>query len=191
MADMEKAVATQLSNIEKKTGKSIAQLTSAIRKCGKTKHGEIRTWLKETYGLGHGDANTLTHVALKSDGERAAKAAGASADDVLEGIYTAKKAHLRPIHDRLMAEINEFGEFEIAPKKGYVSLRRKKQFAMLGPKTNDRFELGINLKEEISHPRVKPMPPGGMCQYIAALTSADEVDAKLIAIVKKAYEAAG
>lgn len=191
MAEMEKAVATQIANIEKKTGKTLAQLTAAIRKCGKTKHGEIRSWLMETYGIGHGDANTLTHIALKSDGESAAKAAGMSTDAVIDGIYTEKKAHLRPIHEKLMKAIEGFGEFEIAPKKGYVSLRRKKQFAMLGPKTNERFELGINLKDEVSHRHVKAAPPGGMCQYIAALTSEEDVDAKLIAIVKKAYEAAG
>lgn len=191
MPDMEKAIATQIANIEKKSGKTLAQLTTAIGKCGKTRHGEIRSWLMETYGLGHGDANTLTHVALKSDGESAAKAAGLSADDVLDGIYTGKKAHQRPIHEELMAAIEKFGEFEIAPKKGYVSLRRKKQFAMLGPKTNERFELGLNLKDEVKHPLVKAVPPGGMCQYIAALTSADDVDDELVAIVKKAYEAAG
>jgi hypothetical protein len=90
MAEMEKAVATQIANIEKKTGKTLAQLTAAIRKCGRTKHGEIRSWLMETYGIGHGDANTLTHIALKSDGGSAAKAAGMSTDAVIDGIYREK-----------------------------------------------------------------------------------------------------
>lgn len=191
MAEMDKAIATQLANIEKKTGKSLAQLAAAIKKSGKTKHGEIRAWLMETYALGHGDANTLTHTALKSDGASAAKASGASAEDVLAEIYSGKKEHLRPIHDKLMKAIAKFGEYEIAPKKGYVSLRRKKQFAMLGPKTNERFELGLNLKEDIKDTRVKPVPPGGMCQYIVPLASADEIDDKLIAHVKRAYDAAG
>jgi hypothetical protein len=191
MADMDKAIATQIANIEKKTGKSLGQLSDAIAKCGKSKHGEIRSWLMETYGIGHGDANTLTHAALKSDGASAANAAGTSADAVLDAIYSGKKEHQRPIHEKLMAAIMGFGEFEIAPKKGYVSLRRKKQFAMLGPKTNERFELGLNLKDEVKDPRVKAVPPGGMCQYTVALTAAAEVDAKLIAIVKRAYEAAG
>jgi hypothetical protein len=191
MADMDKAVRTQLANIEKKSGKTLAQLTAAIRKSGKTKHGEIRSWLIETYGIGHGDANTLTHAALKSDGERAAKASGASTDDVLAEIYGGKKEHLRPIHDKLMKAIGKFGEFEVAPKKGYVSLRRKKQFAMLGPKTNDRFELALNYKDDIKDTRVKPQPPGGMCQYIIPLSSASEVDEKIIGYVKRAYDAAG
>ena len=190
MADVNKAVATQIANIEKKTGKSLAQLRAAIAGCGKAKHGEIRAWLMETYGLGHGDANTLTHVARESDGESAAKATGASTDDVLREIYSGKKEHLRPIHERLMAAIAGFGEFEVAPKKGYVSLRRKRQFAMLGPKTNDRFELGLNIKGEVKDPRAKALPPGGMCQYVVPLASAGEVDAKLVALVRMAFDGA-
>ena len=89
-----------------------------------------------------------------------------------------------------MEAIAGFGEFEIAPKKGYVSLRRKKQFAMLGPKTNDRFELGLNIKGEVKDPRAKALPPGGMCQYVVPLASADEVDAKLIALVRMAFDGA-
>jgi hypothetical protein len=187
--DPQKAVATQIANIEKKTGKSLAELRELIAGRGPAKHGEIRAWLAEHFGLGHGDANTLTHLALGSDG--ASAAAGKSGDEVLDEIYSGKKAHQRPIHERLMAAIETFGDFEIAPKKGYVSLRRKKQFAMLGPKTNDRFELGLNLKEEVDHPRVKAMPPGGMCHYVAALTSADEVDDGLVAVIRRAYDAAG
>lgn len=90
-----------------------------------------------------------------------------------------------------MKQIDAFGPFEIAPKKGYVSLRRAKQFAMLGPKTNTRFELGVNLKDEAEHPLLKPVKPGGMCQYVISLHSADEIDDAVIAIVRRAYEAAG
>jgi hypothetical protein len=190
MADVDKAIATQISNVEKRTGRTLAELRAAIAGCGRAKHGEIRSWLMETYGLGHGDANTLTHVALASDGASAAKARGASTDDVLREIYSGRKEHLRPIHDKLMEAIAGFGEFEIAPKKGYVALRRKKQFAMLGPKTNDRFELGLNIKGEVKDPRVKALPPGGMCPYVVPLTAADQVDAKLVAIVRKAFDGA-
>lgn len=188
---MDKATATQLANIEKKTGKSLVQLRATIGKSGKVKHSEIRAWLMDQYGLGHGDANTLTHLALQSDGASAAATSGASTEDVLDEIYAGKKAHLRPIHDALMGAIAKFGVFEIAPKKGYVSPRRKKQFAMLGPKTNERFELGLNLKDEVDDPRVKPLPPGGMCQYVVAMTDAASVDAKLIAIIRRAYDSAG
>src|SRR5262245_41342386 len=128
MDTLDKAVQTQLNNIQKKTGMSFAELTDFIRKSGLSKHGEIRDMLKQKLGLGHGDANALVHAVLESDGTRAA--AGKSTDAVLDEIYTGAKAHMRPIHEALMKHINKFGEFEIVPKKGYVSLRRKKQFAM-------------------------------------------------------------
>lgn len=188
MDSLDKAIQTQLDNIQKKTGMSLAQLTAFIKKSGLTKHGEIRDMLKEKLGLGHGDANTLTHVALKSDGASAAE--GKSMDSVLDEIYTGAKAAQRPIHEALMKHIDKFGEFEIAPKKGYVSLRRKKQFAMIGPKTNTRFEVGINAKDMKKSPRLVEQPKGSMCNYIVALTDAKEVDAELIAWIKSAFEGA-
>lgn len=190
MSSLDQARATQIANIEKKTGKSVAALKAALEGSGKVKHGERRAWAMEAFGLGHGDANTLVHIAFATDGQSAAEAAGASADDVLDGIYAGKKAHLRPIHEALMRAIDTFGDFEIAPKKGYVSLRRKKQFAMLGPKTNERFELGLNIKGDAVNARAKALPPGGMCQYAVSLSDSSEVDAEVIALAKQAYDGA-
>ena len=185
--DPQQGLATQLANIEKKTGKSFDELRTAVLACGQTKHGEIRSWVMEHFGLGHGDANTLTHLSLRAENT----GAPTDADEVVETIYTGKKAHQRAIHEALMRDIEGFGDFEVAPKKGYVSLRRKKQFAMLGPKTNDRFEVGINLREEVDHSRVKALPAGGMCHYVAALTSPAEIDSALIEVLRRAYDAAG
>lgn len=189
MDSLDKAIQTQINNIQKKTGMSLKELESFIKKSGLSKHGEIREMLKQKLGLGHGDANTLVHVVLKSDGSRAAE--GKSLDAVLDEIYSGAKAGFRPIHDALMKHINKFGEFEIAPKKGYVSLRRKKQFAMIGPKTNTRFEVGINAQGFKKHARLSEQPKGSMCNYVVSLTDAKEVDAELIAWIKSAYEGAG
>jgi hypothetical protein len=189
MSAIDKAVQTQIDNIQKKTGKSLTQLTAFVKKSGLSKHGEIRDMLKEKLGLGHGDANLVAHYALKSDGASAAK--GKTMDAVLDEIYTGAKAGFRPIHEKLMKHINKFGEFEIAPKKGYVSLRRKKQFAMIGPKTNSRFEVGINARDFKKNKRLLEQPKGSMCNYIVNLTDAKEVDAELIAWIKSAYESAG
>jgi len=189
MADLEKATATQLANIEKRSGKSLDELAAIIRASGLAKHGEIRDMLKRDLGLGHGDANTLTHHALKSDGQSAA--AGLSVDDVVAGLYTGPKASLRPIHDRLMAEINKFGAFEIAPKKTYVSLRRKKQFAMIGPATKTQVEVGLNVKGLAPAERLVEQPPNSMCNYKVRLSAVAEVDAALIAWIKRAFESAG
>jgi len=189
MSTLDKAIQTQLDNIQKKTGKSLAELAAVAQKSGLTKHGELRDMFKEKFALGHGDANTLVHVVLKSDGTSAAE--GKSMDAVLDEIYTGAKAAQRPIHVALMKHIDKFGEFEVVPKKGYVSLRRKKQFAMIGPKTNTRFEVGLNAKDLKKSPRLVEQPKGSMCNYIVALNDAKEVDAELVAWIKSAYEGAG
>lgn len=188
MSSLDQALATQLRNIEKKTGKDLDALRAAIAASGKTKHGEVRAWAMETYGLGYGDANTLAHHAA---GSKSAARASDGAADPLADIYTGKKAHLRSIHEAVMAAIQPWGDFEVAPKKGYVALRRKKQFAMLGPKTIDRAELGINLKDDVGSERVVAQKPGGMCQYAVALTSPADVDAEILSVLRRAFDAAG
>lgn len=189
MTDLDKALATQLANIEKRTGKTLAQLAAIVKSSGLAKHGELRDMLKRDLGMGHGDANTLVHHVLKSDGASAAKEAGLTTDDVLDGIYAGPKAALRPIHDALMKRIEAFGEFEIAPKKAYVSLRRKKQFATIGPATKTRVEVGLNMKGVPATERLLELPAGQMCNYKVNVTSVDEVDDALIAWIRRAFDA--
>jgi len=189
MSSPEQALASQLRNIETKTGRDLDALRQAIAGSGRTKHGEVRSWLMETYGLGYGDANTLAHAA--AGGKSAASGSDDGAADPLADIYAGKKAHLRSIHDAVMTAIQPWGDFEVAPKKGYVALRRKKQFAMLGPRTADRAELGINLKEDVGSERIVAQKPGGMCQYAIALRGPDDVDAEILSVLRRAFDAAG
>ena len=142
----------------------------------------------ETYGLGYGDANSLAHFAAGGKGAASAPDAGS---DPLADIYTGKKAHLRSVHDAVMAAIQPWGDFEVAPKKGYVSLRRKKQFATLGPRNAERAELGINLKDDVGSERIVAQKPGGMCQYAVALSAPADVDAEVLSVLRRAYAAAG
>ena len=188
MADLDKAIATQLANIQKKTGKSLDELYAWLESTGLRKHGELRDAAKTELGLGHRDANTLVTLYLRSSGAAAAPAAspGAAVDE----IYVGAKAALRPVHDRLMTAIESFGPFDIAPKKSYLSLRRKKQFVMIGPKTNTRFEVGINAKDLKKNARLLEQPKGSMCNYIVNVTDAKEVDSELVEWIKTAYEGA-
>lgn len=190
MSSVERAKATQLANIQKKTGKSLDELTKLIQSSGLSKHGEIRTMLIEKLGLSYGDAHNLALYVLKADVQLAAKEMGLSTSDILDSMYSGPKASLRPIHEKLMNAIEQFGEFEIAPKKGYVSLRRKRQFAMLGPATNTRFELGINIKMLEPDARLVTQPAGSMCNYKVGLTDVAQVDDTIISWVRRAYEIA-
>ena len=191
MSSVDKAIETQLNNIEKKTSKSLAEWTAIILQSGLTKHAEIRQMLIDRFQLGYGDANSLVHYALKSDAKRAAVEKGLSTDDIVNELYAGPKADLRPIHERVMTAISSFGEFEIAPKKTYLSLRRKRQFAMVGPATKTRVEVSLNMRGIEPTERLVQLPPGGMCNYKVNLTDPQQVDAELIAWVRTAYDSAG
>jgi hypothetical protein len=188
---MDKALQTQLTNIQARTGKTLDELVALVKKSGLAKHGEIVAMLKTDLGMGHGDANTVVHLAKGGiPGAPGAPAAAVAAGDPADAFYTGPKAALRPIHDTLMSAIEKFGEFEVAPKKTYVSLRRKKQFATIGPATNTRVEVGLNMKGVEATSRLEALPPGGMCQYRVKVTSADQVDAELLKWIRTAYDAA-
>ena len=187
MSNVDKASETQIENLQKRSGKTLKELFAIVQKSGCAKHGEIRDLLKRELSMGHGDANLVAHLFRNqnSDEQDAANA------DPLDAIYTSKKAHLRPIHEKLMAAIEKLGPFEVAPKKSYVSLRRKKQFATIGPATQQRIEVGLNSKElESTGGRLQQLPPGKMCQFKVDVTDLKQVDQELLGWIKQAYKAA-
>jgi hypothetical protein len=190
MSVVDQAVENQLKNIEKRTGKTLAELTVIIRESGLSRHGEIRQMVIDRFGLGYGDANSLVHYVQKSSAVHDVAARGLSSGDVVNELYAGPKSELRPIHDRLMTAIQAFGEFEISPKKTYLSLRRKRQFAMIGPATKTRVEVGLNMKGIEPTGRLILLPPGGMCNYKVNLTSPDQVDEELIAWLRIAFDSA-
>jgi len=188
VSDVAKALATQLANIEKRTGRSLAELAKFVEASGLEKHGELVAMLKKDLGMGHGDANTLVHH-VKSAGTPGP--AAASPDAALEAIYAGPKAALRQIHEALMKEIGKFGDFEIAPKKTYVSLRRSKQFAIVQPATRTRVDLGLNLKGADPTERLEGGDVfGGMCTHRVRLESPADVDAQVMSWLRQAYDQA-
>ena len=189
MDSLDKARITQLNNIQKKTGKTIEEIRVIVRESGLQKHTAIRQMFIDRFGLGFGDATMLVHFARQSDGQTAAEAAQASPQEILDGIYAGNKAGLRPLHDLVMIEIFKLGEFSIAPKKGYLSLRRKRQFAMIGPGSKNRLEIGLNMKGIPPTERLLEQPAGGMCQYKIFLSSDKEVDDEVINYLRTAYNA--
>src|SRR3954454_7057316 len=124
--DVNSALQTQLRNIEATYGQPIEHWFSVIHASGITKHTDVVAMLKADHGLAHGAAHRLSLLSRNT-------AAPATAADPVEELYTGAKATLRPLHDAIVAEIGKLGTFDVAPKKGYLSLRRRKQFAMLQP----------------------------------------------------------
>jgi hypothetical protein len=86
-----------------------------------------------------GAAHRVSLLARQRD-----SAGPAAPSDPADALYAGAKARLRPLHDALLGEIHALGAFDVAPKKGYLSLRRRKQFAMIQPSAG-RIDLGLIL----------------------------------------------
>lgn len=184
---IDKATQTQIANIEKATGKKLNDWISIVNKSGFAKHGELVNFLKEKHGFTHGNANTIVHFAKQSH----AGAPENETDWIVEQ-YKGKE-NLKPWFDKIMAAINNFGsDVEVAPKKTYVSLRRKKQFAIIQPSTKTRLDVGLNIKGIAASGNVEEGKSwNAMCTHRIRVEEEKTINKDLINWIKQAYEQAG
>jgi uncharacterized protein DUF5655/uncharacterized protein DUF4287 len=184
MSSADEAIDSMVRHLEEKTSKSLDAWIAIVKKSGTTKHGQIVKDLKTKHGLTHGYANLVAHSVLRS------ASVHADGDDLVESQYTGAKAPLRPIYDKIMERVGAFGgDAEVSPKKGYVSLRRKKQFAIIQPSTATRLDVGINLKGTTPTERLEPSGSfNAMESHRIRVVSAKDVDAELIGWLRKAYD---
>ena len=172
---------SMIDNLPAKTGKSLTEWQSVVAASGAAKHGEIMKLLKGEHGVTHGFANLIAQKCIGN--------MDVSDADLVSNQYQGKES-LKPIHDAIIAHVKNYGaELEIAPKKTSVSLRRKKQFALIQPSTKTRIDLGINLKGVAPEGRLEAM--SGMCTHKIKLTDVAAFDAEVQAWLKEAFDRAG
>jgi hypothetical protein len=174
------------SGLVKNTGKGLDAWVALAKGTGIGKHKALVDHLKANEGLTHGYANSVALRTFASD-------ASAIGDEALmEAMFAGPKAALGPIYDRLVAIVQGFGgDVELAPKKGYVSVRRSKQFAILQPSTKDRFDLGINLKGEPPAGRLEASGSfNAMVSHRVRLADLADIDGEVSNWLKSAYERA-
>jgi predicted transport protein len=176
---------TMIDNMPEITGKSLTDWYQVLSKSGAQKHGEMMKVLKGEHGVTHGYANTIAIL------YRDQASGGAPAEeDLVSAQYSGPKAALKSVYEALLKDVSKFGsDVEIAPKKTYVSLRRKKQFAIVQPSTSSRVDLGLNLKGVNATDRLEGGNVfSGMCTHKVKLSSPEDVDAEVIDWLKQAYD---
>lgn len=168
-----------------KTGKPLEYWIKIVKESKIEKHKAIIDFLKSEHSFTHGFANFVSLKARKSDSD------SLDNTDLLANQYKGKE-HLRPIYEKLLSEINEFGnDITISPKKDSVSFIRKKQFILIKPATKTRIDLGLKLKgKELTERLENSGPFGAMCTHRVKLSSIGDVDSELIEWIKEAYQKA-
>jgi Domain of unknown function (DUF5655) len=143
---------------------------------------------------GHDHALTATEDALAAV-FREETGRLAAADLVVRAAQLRRPGpyQMRPLHDALMTAISAFGDdVDQVAKKGYLSLRRRKQFAMIQPSGAGRIDVGLILKD---------VPAGGRLESAAGfnalfthrvrLAGPAGLDAELMGWLRTAYGRAG
>jgi hypothetical protein len=183
MSTIEEQIASQIANIERSTGRSMAEWIEIVRASGLEKHAQVVALLKAEHGLGHGNANRIAIETREADA-----GAAPSGDDLVASQYTGRNAALRPAYEAVVALVRGFGDdLELAPKKAYVSLRRRKQFGQVGP-ASGQLEVCLNLPGREPTDRLTAI--SGMATHRVRIADASGLDDELVGWLREAYDRA-
>jgi len=177
---MDKALQTMINNMPEKTGKKLEEWFQILEKEKFEKHSAAVKFLKSEHGVTHGFANTISSL-FRDKNEPAI--------DLVSTQYKGKES-LKPIYEKLISIVEKFGnDLTITPKKGSVSLIRKKQFALIKPATKTRIDLGLKLKDVPVEDRLENSGPfGTMCTHRIQLKSVEDIDEEVNKWLSLAYE---
>jgi hypothetical protein len=106
-----------LDTVKAKTGKTPDDFAELAAQKGLSKHGEIVTWLKGDFSLGHDHANAVAATLLKSESRKA------SPEEKVAKLFGGSKARWRSVYDRLIEQIRGFGpEVNVSANETYVNV---------------------------------------------------------------------
>ncbi|WP_107037127.1 DUF4287 domain-containing protein [Brumimicrobium mesophilum] len=177
---MEPALKTMIDNMPEKTGKSLDEWKKILKEKSFAKHSEGVKYLKTEHGVTHGFANTIVTLSKEEN---------SSSDDLVETQYRGKE-NLFPIYQSLLEYVDTLGkDITITPKKGSVSIIRKKQFMLIKPATKTRIDLGFKLKDKPTTERLENSGPfGTMCTHRVKISEKSEIDKELKEWISEAYD---
>ncbi|MFY0688221.1 MAG: DUF4287 domain-containing protein [Cyclobacteriaceae bacterium] len=177
---MDKALKTMIDNMPEKTGKSLQEWKQVLKSKGFEKHGEAVKFLKTEHGVTHGFANTIVTLSKDQNDEP---------EDLVQAQYKGKEA-LVPIYESLINMVLQFGDdVTITPKKGSVSIIRKRQFALIKPATKTRIDLGLKLPGVATNDRLGDSGPfGSMCTHRVQISDVEQINNELKDWLREAYD---
>ena len=140
--------ATVQANLEKNTGKPLADWVAIMKTCPETAPRAQAVWLKAQYGVGQNHAAQILDACRPADGP------GWDEPEALRAALWKDAAALAILAavERVAGGV---GGVIAGQRKGYTSFSRSVQFAAMRPLKGGRALLGLKLAPEAS-PRLSP-----------------------------------
>ena len=182
-----------IAELKEKSGRSLEEWLSFIKKSGPKDEKSRREWLKTEHGLG---TNSAWWLAERADGK--GEEVGdpddylAAAEGYVETMFSGAKAALRPIYDALLKIGLKTGEdAKACPCQTIVPLYRKHVFAQIKPTNRTRIDLGFALGD--MKPKGRLIDTGGFAKkdritHRIEITSVKDIDDEVKHWLKVAYD---
>jgi hypothetical protein len=184
-----------VANLPEKTGRSLDQWLSLIKKEGPKEEAEQVKWLKAKHGLG---GTTAGLIAERAQGKGEENSDGAlyvrAATGYVEAMYDGPKAELRPLHDALIELVCALGDdVKICPCTTIVPFYREHVFAQIKPTTRTRIDFGLALKGTKKKVPKRLIDTGGLQKgdritHRIPITAPADIDAEVREWAEIAYE---
>lgn len=164
------------------TGDDVATWSERVRDTGLVSEADVRSWLAERGITGY------PQMLLVMERFGYPDFLTASADELIDAQY-ADRPGLRPVFDEVVSAALRLGEVHVQARKGYVPLvGPRRTFAVLQASTRTRVDLGLRLDREPGGRLLPARSVGNRdCAVRVALTSVEEVDDEVLALLAEAY----
>lgn len=173
------------ANLEKATGKSLAQWVKIAKTCPHERMMARLKWFKEEHGLSMARAGVVIEKAFGSG------AFGwGDPESLVKNLFASKTfAPQRAIYDAVEKFVQKFDGAVLSPRKGYVALYRLKQFGAVKP-SKDGLLVGLAMQKYPKSKKfvdVKNLGGGDRTKKAVLLTSAKDFDAEAKALITAAW----
>lgn len=175
-----------IANMPRTTGRPLAEWLALVASGGPADRKGRAAWLKEVHGLG---GTTASLIAEHAEG---APAGEIDPEAQVDALFSAAKAGLRPVADRILSESAALGpDVTATPATTMIAIRRAHVFAQLRPATRTRLDLGLALGDTPLSGRLEDT--GGLARKDRitrriALGSPADVDDEVLGWLRRAYE---
>jgi hypothetical protein len=178
---------TIIRNLPRRTGRTVDQWGKEVKAKGPKPTRDRIQWLRTEHGLG---GPTASVIVAASEGRDLA-ATYEDGDKLVEAIYSGAKSVLKPTHEAALKAARALGkDVTISARKTYVTLSRKRQFAVIQPTTKTRVDIGFVLGTVKVTGRLKKTNTvgGGRMTHSIACSKPSDVNAEVKKWLKAAYE---